>query len=245
MEDEVIAPHRIYNVCPTTRVFTVYLDKHDKVQMRQMWWDLRRSWTKETPKEERGEKEEKPAAAKEVSKDETKKKPKKPPLFNLTAKLAKENPFFNRMLLSQRCLLVVDGFNEWDKYTKERFPYRFVRKNSDLIGIGGIYNTKKLSDGRTGFYATLMTTFPNRLIRKIHDRQPIILPPEKEALWLDPATKYKDFEDYLAPSDPLELEYYPVSKKINKTFEKVGDKNIPLDSPDLIVPIGKVVALAA
>ena len=230
LAEEVVVPHRTYNIPPSSYVWVVYQDEKGKRKLRQMVWDLRKSWTKE---KEEGAKTPPPKG-----KD---KKPKKGPLSNLTATTALKTPFFKSILETTRCLVVVDGFNEW----KGKLPFRFVRRNGDQLGLGGVYRTKVLPDGKKEYYAAVMTTFPNALIRQVHTRQPIILPPEQEGLWLNPGSKLKNFEDYLGPSSPSELEYYPVSKEINKTYIKVDGKYKAIDSPELILPVGKVVALAA
>ena len=36
------------------------------------------------------------------------------------------------------------------------------------------------------FTVAILTTTPNELTRQVHDRMPVILRPEAEAIWLDP-----------------------------------------------------------
>lgn len=78
---------------------------------------------------------------------------------------------------------------------------------------------------------TVITTSSNSELRFLHDRMPVILDPNSEAMktWLDPRrrTWSKDLQAVLKPYDG-ELEYYPVSKEVGK----VGN-----NSPDFIVPV--------
>ncbi|MCA1604369.1 MAG: SOS response-associated peptidase [Acidobacteria bacterium] len=45
-----------------------------------------------------------------------------------------------------------------------------------------------------------ITTEPNTLVGKVHDRMPAILPPQQEKAWLDPEQSQTALERILAPS---------------------------------------------
>jgi putative SOS response-associated peptidase YedK len=62
----------------------------------------------------------------------------------------------------------------------------------------------------------IITTDANELLRPIHDRMPVITPPDAVDLWLDP--KIHDSSELLPILKPYpseEMEYYPVSPKVN------------------------------
>jgi putative SOS response-associated peptidase YedK len=64
---------------------------------------------------------------------------------------------------------------------------------------------------------TIITTRPNVLMAKIHDRMPVILDPKHYDAWLDP--RFQDEEKlngFLAPCPATKLKCWPVSNAVNK-----------------------------
>lgn len=75
----------------------------------------------------------------------------------------------------------------------------------------------------------IITTTPKSLVGKIHDRMPVILDPEDEAMWLD--------ADIVEPERLLPLlKQYPAEKMEEW---RVGDeaRNPKNDYPELIKPL--------
>lgn len=149
------------------------------------------------------------------------KEPKSSPLNNLRAETVLGKDFFNKMLQKTRSLAPVDGYFEW----KDKAPYRFVSKDGDQLGLGGVYNQKMLPDGRPEYYFAIITTDANELAKKIHHRQPVIIAKAKEPLWLNRSARQYNYVDCLATSPAADMDYCPVSAQLNSA------KN---DSPELI-----------
>ena len=81
---------------------------------------------------------------------------------------------------------------------------------------------------------TILTTTPNELLVSVHDRMPVIVPPDKYDLWLDP--EIEDFEavkEILKPYDASRMRQYPVSTKLNNANndDRESAARIELDSP--------------
>lgn len=134
----------------------------------------------------------------------------------------------------KRCIVVCHGFYEWLKKNngKERIPHYVKRKDNKLLCLAGLWDVVKYEDSEEKNYTySIITTDPNKQLKFLHDRMPVILNPGSEAIrtWLDP-NKYewsKDLQSLLKPFDG-ELEIYPVNKDVGK----VGN-----DSPSFIIPI--------
>jgi len=63
---------------------------------------------------------------------------------------------------------------------------------------------------------TVLTTEPNELLRAVHDRMPVILPPEAYAEWLDP--ERQDREELLRhfrPFPAADMEGHRVGHHVN------------------------------
>ncbi len=84
-----------------------------------------------------------------------------------------------------RCLVPASGFYEWATVPgrKAKQPWYFKLRDGAPFGFAGLWTSGE--DGEGSF--VLLTTAPNGLVAPVHDRMPVILDPEDEALWLDPA----------------------------------------------------------
>jgi putative SOS response-associated peptidase YedK len=127
---------------------------------------------------------------------------------------------FSDSARSRRCLIPADGFYEWKKTGKVRQPYCFQVGEGELFAFAGLWDTWKNPQGETIESCTILTTDANDLVSNVHGRMPVIVPPEKYELWLNP-----DMEDFeavkgiLKPYDPTTMHSYPAgdgSDKIGK-----------------------------
>jgi putative SOS response-associated peptidase YedK len=97
--------------------------------------------------------------------------------------------------IQNRCLIVADGFYEWQWLNKsgtKKEKYVIEIDNEKAFAFAGIYcfNTKL-----NALTFSMLTTQANALMSEIHNikkRMPIILKPNDEKAWLDGAN-YNDF----------------------------------------------------
>jgi len=129
------------------------------------------------------------------------------------------------------CLVLADGFYEWDKKTGDTLPYRFVLKDRELFAFAGLWSQWKDPFSEELYRSfTIMTTQANETVGKVHApkfRMPVILSREEEALWLD---KKMDQAGLLNLCDayPDELmSSYRVDKAVNATVVKGVINNRP------------------
>jgi putative SOS response-associated peptidase YedK len=150
-------------------------------------------------------------------------------MINARAETVSEKPSFRDAFRHERCLVVADGFYEWRKEGRDRMPY-YIRLRSDgPFGFAGLYSLWTSPEGDNICTSTIITTEANDLLRPIHERMPVIIQREDEALWLDPALKEADkLLPILRPYESDEMMYYEVSRAVNKT---------DVDSPENIEPL--------
>ena len=60
------------------------------------------------------------------------------------------------------------------------------RKDGDMFGFAGLYDTWRDPEGGELTTCSIITTEPNMVVAPIHNRMPVILLPEDEERWLDP-----------------------------------------------------------
>ena len=124
--------------------------------------------------------------------------------------------FWKKTVSSRRCLIPANGFYEWKGSAGNKTPYFIHPKHEKLFAFAGIWDTWKSEDGHEVKVYSIMTTEPNKEMRSIHDRMPVILYPEDEASWLEPSKVTRDdIEPLLRPFEDNGLEIYEVSKDVN------------------------------
>ncbi len=108
-------------------------------------------------------------------------------MINARAESVMSKPSFSDAFKSRRCLIIADGFYEWVKLDTKKVPYHFSLKSGEAFGFAGLYETWMSPENKPVRTCTIITTNPNDLIKPIHDRMPVIVPKDKETLWIDPA----------------------------------------------------------
>jgi putative SOS response-associated peptidase YedK len=107
-------------------------------------------------------------------------------MFNARAETVGEKPAFKSSFRRKRCLVPATGFYEWKQEGRGKVPYLFTVGDSEVFGFAGLYDTWRTPNGETLYTYTVITTTPNQLVAQAHDRMPVILPRDREQLWIDP-----------------------------------------------------------
>jgi putative SOS response-associated peptidase YedK len=92
-------------------------------------------------------------------------------------------------------------------------PMRIGMKDGSVFGLAGLYERWLTPQGEPLDTCTILTTDANALLRRLHDRMPVIVPREAFEQWLDPTTS--DAETLLAPCDPASMTFWPVAARVN------------------------------
>jgi putative SOS response-associated peptidase YedK len=192
-----------YNVAPTQSVLTV--THRDQRQAEYMRWGLIPSWAKDVSIGSR--------------------------MINARGETVAQKPSFRTALQRRRCLVLADGFYEWQKVGKGKRPMRIVLKSREPFAFAGLWETWRDPEGELIRSCTIVTTEANDLLRPIHERMPVILPRELEEFWLDgDVTDPAVLTDVLSPYPDEPMDAYQVSPLVNKATN---------NGADLIVPVGE------
>lgn len=128
-------------------------------------------------------------------------------LFNARAETVSEKPSFRDAFKKRRCLIVADGFYEWQKQGSRKNPFLFFLRSGQSFGFAGLYETWTSPDRQAVHTCTIITTGANELIKPIHDRMPVIIPKENESTWLDPENRNRELlQSLLAPYPAEKME---------------------------------------
>lgn len=136
-------------------------------------------------------------------------------MINARAETAADRPAFCEAMRRRRCLIPADGFYEWKRAGKEKLPYCFTLADDAVFAFAGLWEQWRSPQGQAVESCTILTTSPNEWVRDVHDRMPVILPPEAYDLWLDPGfTRVEELQPLLQPY-PGVMRRYRVSSRVN------------------------------
>ncbi|HJP18319.1 MAG TPA: SOS response-associated peptidase [Nitrospinota bacterium] len=137
-------------------------------------------------------------------------------MINARGETLSEKPSFKNALKKNRCLIIADGFYEWKKEGKQKIPFYIRLKTKKPFGFAGLFDKWISPDGKEIKSCAIVTTQSNKLLKPVHHRMPVIIPKDKEGLWLDPAIEdIKETLPILNSYSSDEMEYYEVSKTVN------------------------------
>ena len=177
-----------YNIAPTQNVLTVV--GGEERRGGYMRWGLIPSWAKDKSIGSR--------------------------MINARAETVVEKPSFRNALRRRRCLILADGFYEWQRLGQQRIPMRIVMQNGEPFAFAGLWETWRDPEGEVVPSCTIITTSANNLLSPIHDRMPVILPRNAEDFWLDDNVSDPDaLTGVLTPYDDESMEAYEVSPLVN------------------------------
>jgi putative SOS response-associated peptidase YedK len=193
-----------YNIAPTQNV-SVILQEGNSLESNRQWrffrWGLVPSWAKDLSISHK--------------------------LINARGETISEKPSFRSAFKKRRCLVLADGFYEWEKTDSGKQPHYFTQHNESVMAFAGLW--EYWENESTVFSCTIITTTANSLLDPMHDRMPVILDSEDHQQWLDPDFYEKEsLQQLIKPYSADKM----TSRLVNKTVNHV--KN---ETPDCLAII--------
>jgi putative SOS response-associated peptidase YedK len=180
-----------YNVAPTQDVATVRAGEEGRRSFAMLHWGLVPKWAKERAIGNR--------------------------MINARGETLDEKPAFRDAFRKRRCLVLADGWYEWQAAAGGKQPWFVRRRDAQPLAFAGLWERwKDPADGSTLESCTIVTTGASESIRKIHERMPVVLDAADWDRWLD--TAFSDtgkLAELLVPFDPKALEAWPVGREVN------------------------------
>jgi putative SOS response-associated peptidase YedK len=194
-----------YNVAPTDPVYVV-MERHEKRQLRVVRWGLVPSWAKDPKVGSR--------------------------FINARRETVDEKPAFRAAYQRRRCLVPADGYYEWavspgPAGPQKKQPWFLVSRDRSPLAMAGLYEVWKAPDESLLWTCTILTTDAPDELGEIHDRTPMLVPPDGWARWLDRSLEDPG-QDLLVPGTPGVLDGWPVSPAVG---------NVRNNGPELVEPI--------
>jgi putative SOS response-associated peptidase YedK len=136
-------------------------------------------------------------------------------LLNARADTVADKPSFRSAFRSRRCLVLADGFFEWQTAEGRKQPFYFRSRGGEAFAIAGLWE-RWSRGGKAVESCTLITTEANALVLPTHDRMPAILSRDDYEGWLDPAVQDAErLQSLLRSYPPEQMTAWPVSGRVN------------------------------
>src|SRR5215471_6853266 len=150
-----------YNIAPTQPVPIIRQHPNEPVRsLSLVRWGLTPSWSKDSA-----------GAAK---------------MINARSETVATLPAFASPFKFRRCLIPADGFYEWKRQGTTKQPWCFEINDGEMFAIAGIWDRWRDPGGDVLESCSILTTIPNAVTARVHDRMPVILDRDDYDLWLDP-----------------------------------------------------------
>lgn len=179
-----------FNIAPTQMVTAVRVARDGRRELCQLRWGLVPHWADDPTDGNR--------------------------MINARAESVATKPAYREAFQARRCLVVADGFYEWQKNGRRKQPYYIRLKDNRPFGFAGVWEWWSKAGQRIES-CSIITTQANELVASIHDRMPVIVPPEAYELWLSSETREIELlQSLLRPYRASEVVAHPVSARVNR-----------------------------
>jgi putative SOS response-associated peptidase YedK len=187
-----------YNIAPTQFVAAVR-ETGGPREVAMLYWGLVPSWAKE-----------KSIGAR---------------MINARSETLAEKPSFRNAYKRRRCLVLADGYYEWQRSGAIKQPYFISFAAGEPFGMAGLWERwRDPGSGEPLESCCIVTTSPAPAVAHVHDRMPVIIPPDAYAEWLDPDNAATDrLARLLVPCEARGLQARPVSRRVNDARNQGAD----------------------
>jgi putative SOS response-associated peptidase YedK len=120
---------------------------------------------------------------------------------------------FRAALAKRRCLVPAGAFYEWKAEPTGKQPFAIARTDGNPMAFAGLWEAWRYPDGEILRTFTILTTYANSTMAKLHERMPVILEPADWPTWLGEAEG--DPTALLHPAADHVLRLWPVSRRVN------------------------------
>lgn len=196
-------PEPAYNFAPTQLGWVICADAQVGAEVFPMRWGLIPAWAKDT----------------RVAYS----------TINARIETVASKPAFRSAWRSRRCLVPASGYYEWPGEGKAKQPYYIRDSRSPILMFAGIWERWSPAGAEPVDTYSIITMDAAGPIAQLHDRMPLMLPPELLKPWLD-ATANEAMN--IAQAAPLpDLHWHAVGKAVGNVRNQGEQLIAPIDLP--------------
>ena len=157
-------------------------------------------------------------------------------LINARAETVESSPTFRSAFARHRCIVPADAFYEWRRQRDpatgrviRREPFAVRRSDGEPLALAGLWSIWRDPETAARLYTcSILTTDPNELVARLHDRMPVVLDRGDWDAWLNEETRPVELRSLLRPSPAEWLDAYAVSPAVNNVRNEGAELLAPL-----------------
>lgn len=192
-----LLPEPRFNVAPSQNVLIIRADEAGSLFAESCRWGLVPFWAKDAAIGNR--------------------------MINARAETIAEKPAYRQSFNLRRCLIVADGFYEWQQNEQGKQPYFISRSDNQPFGMAGLWDQWTKGPGDPLRSCTVITVPASAFMQRLHHRMPVLMDWDAGRRWLDPATASPQLTQQLFGGQPSALQAWQVSKKVNNPINDSAD----------------------
>jgi putative SOS response-associated peptidase YedK len=150
-------------------------------------------------------------------------------MINARAETVAAKPAFRQACRRRRCLILADGFYEWQPADGGKVPWYIHSQSGDPFAMAGLWERWQPEGEEALQTFTILTREADPWMAAIHHRMPVIIDSDTVSRWLDPATGEQVLNSVCEAPTGVVLEATQVSRQVN---------NPANEGPELIQPVG-------
>jgi len=159
-------------------------------------------------------------------------------LINARAETVESTPAYRTAFARRRCIVPADAFYEWRRErnpvtgkTVRSEPFAVRRADGEPLAFAGLWSIWRNPETAERLYTcSIVTTDPNELVARVHNRMPVILDRGDWNAWLSETTPLAELRPMLRPAAADEMDIYAVSPAVN---------NVRNEGPELLSPLSR------
>lgn len=177
-----------YNIAPAQKILSIVELDDKSLKAVNLFWGLVPSWSKDSKNSHH--------------------------LINARAETVREKPSFRAAFHKRRCLIVVSGFYEWQKLESGKQAFHIHRQDEQLFALAGLWEHWQ-HEQDTLYSCAIITTQAKGIMQPIHERMPVIMPPENYRHWLDKSADEEHVFQLLDNQAYDQMQTTPISDWVN------------------------------
>ena len=153
-------------------------------------------------------------------------------MINARAETLTEKPAYRRAFRDRRCLVLADGWYEWQATASGKQPWFICGRERQPLGLAGLWEAwRDPGTGEVLESCTIVTRDAPGQLGSIHHRMPAVIPPDGTGAWLDPGQHDTTMlSSWLGEARETDFDAWPVGRAVNDPrhegaalVEPVGD----------------------
>ncbi len=137
-------------------------------------------------------------------------------MINARSESLHEKRSFKGPLGKRRCLIVADGYYEWQLGMDcKKHPFWITPAHGGVIHFAGLWEVNSKAKGRPVTSCTIITTAASPDLKHLHDRMPVVFDALEAERWLDLTCEADEAQALLGPADEGYFAPQEVSTYVN------------------------------